>query len=822
MFRFSGFTPRANDAVNLAIAQACILGHTYIGSEHLLLGLMLEGSGTACVALRQRGATSEDVLELLIKTIGKGIQSKLSPEDLTPRCRRILENALAVAKHTSQGEAGTEHILLSILREKDCYGLRFLKELGVDCTQLQRTMEEISQNPLGEAGEPAGKRAPLGKKGREGKTALLERYGQDYTEKARSGKLDPVIGREKEIERVIRILSRRSKNNPCLIGEAGVGKTAVVEGLAQRIAAGQVPEVLRGKRLIALNLVSMLAGTKYRGEFEERVKNTMDEVSANDNIVLFIDEIHTIIGAGAAEGAIDAANILKPQLSRGEIQIIGATTLQEYRKYIEKDYALERRFQSVLVEEPSEEETVEIMKGIREQYERHHGLRITDQAITAAVRLSARYLNDRFLPDKAIDLMDEAAAKVKMRTAHLPAAISQEENNLQEWREKKEAAIQAQNFEQAAHFRDKEQESESRIQAIVQSWRLQEKQRRGRVTQEDIAQIVSESTGIEVSSLTREQSQRLLMLEEEIKKRVIGQDEAVSAVCRAIRRGRVGLNDPNRPVGSFLFLGPTGVGKTELCKALAQALFGSQDAMIRLDMSEYMEKHSVSKMIGSPPGYVGYEEGGQLTDQIRRRPYSVILLDEIEKAHSDVFHLLLQVLEDGCLRDSQGRSASFKNAVIIMTSNIGASHFFKEKSLGFSFNQEQASYEKAKEQSKGELKNIFKPEFINRIDEIVVFNRLSDSAMEAICNNLLQQVKKRLEAMRISLTVTPAAAKELCRKGHHATMGARPLKRTIQKQLEDPLAEKILREELPPNSAVCCDYDGQFRFSQQQATEIGQ
>lgn len=821
MFRFSGFTPRANDAVNLAIAQACILGHTYIGSEHLLLGLLLEGSGTASVALRQRGVAAEAVLELLVKTIGKGIQSKLSPEDLTPRCRRILESALAWAKRCKQGEAGTEHILLSMLREKESYALRFLRELGVDCAQLLRTMEELAQNPLGEAEAQTGKRPAPGKKARESKTVLLERYGQDYTAKAREGKLDPVIGRQKEIDRVIRILSRRSKNNPCLIGEAGVGKTAVVEGLAQRIAQGAVPESLRGKRLISLDLVSMLAGTKYRGEFEERVKNTMEEVCACENVVLFIDEIHTIIGAGAAEGAIDAANILKPQLSRGAIQLIGATTLQEYRKYIEKDYALERRFQSVVVEEPGEEDAIEIIKGVREQYERHHGLRITDQAVEAAVHLSARYLNGRFLPDKAIDLMDEAAAKVKMRTARPPAAVEAEEQRLQEWREKKEAAIQAQNFEQAAQYRDKEQETENRIQALLQNWRIQEQQRRGRVTGEDVAQIVSESTGIEVSSLTQEQSQRLLKLEAQLQKRVIGQDEAVSAVCRALRRGRVGLSDPQRPVGSFLFLGPTGVGKTELCKALAEALFGSQDAMIRLDMSEYMEKHSVSKLIGSPPGYVGYEEGGQLTDQIRRRPYSLVLLDEIEKAHSDVFHLLLQILEDGCLRDSQGRSASFKNAIIIMTSNIGAAHFFKEKSLGFAFDQEQASYEKAKEQSKGELKNVFKPEFINRIDEIVVFNRLSDSAMESICQNLLSQVKKRLETMDIGLTVTLPAAKELCRQGSSSTMGARPLKRAIQKHLEDPLAEKILQEEVRPHTMVACDYDGQFRFYKDQPAAIG-
>lgn len=809
MFRFNGFTSKANDAVNMSIAQACLLGHTYIGSEHLLLGLLLEGSGVAWAALRQKGIKAQDILEILVKTVGKGIQSKLSPSDLTPRCKRILENSILEAKKMEQDNVGTEHILMSILKEKESYGVKFLKELGIDCMQFYR---ELSDSLNLQTNDPINQRKPASKKKDGAKGGMIEKFGHDLTEKARAGALDPVINRQKEIDRVIRILSRRSKNNPCLIGEAGVGKTAIAEGLAQKIVSGEVPAPLKGKRLIALDLVSMLAGTKYRGEFEERVKNTMDEVSSSEDVILFIDEIHTIIGAGAAEGAIDAANILKPQLSRGEIQVMGATTIKEYRKYIEKDYALERRFQSVMVDEPSEPDAIEILKGVRSQYEKHHRVKITDAAIEQAVRLSARYLNDRFLPDKALDLIDEAAAKVKMKSSSQPEELKKQELALQELKEQKEAAIHGQDFERAASIRDLERETENRITLLTDSWKMREIRERGQVTPEDVAEIVSESTGIEVSTLTQEESQRLLHLEEILHKRVIGQDHAVSAVAKAIRRAKVGLNDPNRPFGSFLFLGPTGVGKTELCRALAEALFGSPDAMIRLDMSEYMEKHSVSKMIGSPPGYVGYDEGGQLTDQIRRKPYSVILLDEIEKAHSDVFNLLLQILEDGSLRDSQGRSASFKNAVIIMTSNIGAQHFFDNKSFGFSYQKDSDNSNKAKEETKSELKNIFKPEFLNRIDETIIFNKLTQEDIEKIYDNLIAQLKERVTSLKIQLQCTDRAKQEICRQGYSPRYGARPLKRTLQHLIEDPAADMILKGELTHDSLLTCDYEDKIVF----------
>ena len=684
MFRFKGFSPRANDAINLALSQACLLGHTYIGSEHLLLGLLLEGGGPSA-ALTQKGVTPDQVLDLLIKTVGRGIQSRLSPTDMTPRCRHILEQSLLESKKDSGRLTEPEHILLAMLREKECYALRFLMELGVEPLLFYQEYSDTVRG-FSREGTPAQSAA----RKNTARPILLEKFGRDLTEKARCRQLDPVIGREKEIDRVVRILSRRSKNNPCLIGEAGVGKTAIAEGLAQRIAQGRVPKSLQGKRLIALDLVSMVAGTKYRGEFEERVKNMMDEAAAAQDIILFIDEIHNIIGAGAAEGSIDAANILKPQLSRGEIQLMGATTVAEYRRYIEKDSALERRFQSVLVEEPSDEESVQILRGILPRYEQHHGVKITEEAVQAAVRLSRRYLPDRFLPDKAIDLMDEAAAQVSQQVSSRPDPTYQKiDEALHELREQKQAAILRQDFEQAAILRDRQNQTVEQLALLTDQLQKKRGGLRGAVTARDIAQVVSESTGIQVSSLMSRilpqsaQSRQLLGMEQALSRRVVGQQEAVHAVCRAIRRARVGLNDPRRPYASFLFLGPTGVGKTELCKALAEELFGSQDCMIRLDMSEYMEKHSVARMIGSPPGYVGFEEGGQLTDLIRRRPYSVVLLDEVEKAHPDVLNLLLQILEDGSLKDSQGRRASFQNAVIIMTSNIGARYFFERSALGF-------------------------------------------------------------------------------------------------------------------------------------------
>lgn len=820
MFRFRGFTPRANDAVNLALSQACLLGHTYIGSEHLLLGLLLEGSGAAYHCLTQNGVEPEAVLDLLIKTVGRGIQSKLSPSDMTPRCRRILEQSILESRKNNCETVGSEHILMSLLREKDCYAVRFLAQLGADpiilyrqlCQAMDFSGDLSSTLPLGQS---EGSQS-LSRKKESYHTVLLDKFGRDLTEKAKNKLLDPVIGRENEIERVVRILSRRSKNNPCLIGEAGVGKTAIAEGLAQRIAQGKVPQVLQNKRLIALDLVSMVAGTKYRGEFEERVKNLMDEAAKAKDVILFIDEIHNIIGAGAAEGSIDAANILKPQLSRGEIQLMGATTIAEYRRYIEKDSALERRFQSVLVEEPSEEQAIQILRGILPRYEQHHGVHITEEAIGAAVRLSRRYLSERFLPDKAIDLMDEASAKVAQQDCCKPNSDYRRLNETsRDLKEKKEAAILRQDFEQAAILRDQESQALEKLTLFSEQLQRRQSCKKRPVTASDIAQIVSESTGIEVSSLMSrllpksDQSRRLLSLEENLSKRVIGQPEAVSAVSRAIRRSRVGLNDPHRPAASFFFLGPTGVGKTELCKALAEELFGSDECMIRLDMSEYMEKHSVSRMIGSPPGYIGFEEGGQLTDRIRRKPYSVVLLDEVEKAHPDVLNLLLQILEEGSLKDSQGRRASFQNAVIIMTSNLGARYFFEKGPLGFELHQ---SEDRSRLSSKTssyvmeELRHHFSPEFLNRIDETILFYKLGENELDQICQNLLNQLSQRIGALDVSLECTPAARKQLCAKGYSPQYGARPLRRAVQKMIEDPAAEMILSGKLLPDSTLVCDF----------------
>ncbi|WP_076917996.1 ATP-dependent Clp protease ATP-binding subunit [Negativibacillus massiliensis] len=820
MFRFRGFTPRANDAVNLALSQACLLGHTYIGSEHLLLGLLLEDSGAAYHCLTQNGVEPEAVLDLLIKTVGRGIQSKLSPSDMTPRCRRILEQSILESRKNNCETVGSEHILMSLLREKDCYAVRFLAQLGADpiilyrqlCQAMDFSGDLSSTLPLGQS---EGSQS-FSRKKESYHTVLLDKFGRDLTEKAKNKLLDPVIGRENEIERVVRILSRRSKNNPCLIGEAGVGKTAIAEGLAQRIAQGKVPQVLQNKRLIALDLVSMVAGTKYRGEFEERVKNLMDEAAKAKDVILFIDEIHNIIGAGAAEGSIDAANILKPQLSRGEIQLMGATTIAEYRRYIEKDSALERRFQSVLVEEPSEEQAIQILRGILPRYEQHHGVHITEEAIGAAVRLSRRYLSERFLPDKAIDLMDEASAKVAQQDCCKPNSDYRRlDETYLDLKEKKEAAILRQDFEQAAILRDQESQALEKLTLFSEQLQRRQSCKKRPVTASDIAQIVSESTGIEVSSLMSrllpksDQSRRLLSLEENLSKRVIGQPEAVSAVSRAIRRSRVGLNDPHRPAASFLFLGPTGVGKTELCKALAEELFGSDECMIRLDMSEYMEKHSVSRMIGSPPGYIGFEEGGQLTDRIRRKPYSVVLLDEVEKAHPDVLNLLLQILEEGSLKDSQGRRASFQNAVIIMTSNLGARYFFEKGPLGFELHQ---SEDRSRLSSKTssyvmeELRHHFSPEFLNRIDETILFYKLGENELDQICQNLLNQLSQRIGALDVSLECTPAARKQLCAKGYSPQYGARPLRRAVQKMIEDPAAEMILSGKLLPDSTLVCDF----------------
>lgn len=806
MFRFNGFTQKANNAINLSISQAASLGHTYIGSEHLLAGLLKEGSGVAYNALVQRNVTYTHYRELLTKTIGKGAQSTLTPEDFTPRCKRILETAIAEARTLGNSYVGTEHILIGILKETDSYAVRFLKELGVDCDQIYSTLAVVvgaeSNNDLGDKSKrPASKPTRTATK-----TTNLDRFSRDLTEYARLGKLDPVIGRDKEIERVIQILSRRSKNNPCIIGEAGVGKTAIVEGLAQRIVEGDVPDLLKNRRLLALDLSGMVAGTKYRGDFEERIKSVIDEVVAAGNIILFIDELHTLIGTGAAEGAIDAANILKPQLARGEIQVVGATTVEEYRRHIEKDAALERRFQSIMVEEPSEQDAIEILRGLRERYETHHKVTITDDALESAVTLSARYIPDRFLPDKAIDLIDEAASRVRIQAVATPANLRELEERLAVLREDKEAAINAQDFELAAKVRDNEHEVRVKLMQLRANWEKSNPSNQNQVTSETISQLISTITGIDVTTITEEQGQRLLRLEEMLHKEVVGQDEAVGAVARAIRRGRLGLKDPERPIGSFIFLGPTGVGKTQLCKALAKSLFGSEQAMIRLDMSEYMEKHSVSRLTGSPPGYVGYEDGGQLTERIRRKPYSVVLFDEIEKAHPDTFNVLLQIVEDGTLTDSQGRRVSFKNAVIIMTSNLGARFITDKKSFGFVAQSADADDKAVKNNIMNELKQAFRPEFLNRIDEIIIFSRLNHSEVRQIAQIMLDLVVKRLESLGITAEFSEAVAEEVARQGYDSIFGARPLRRAIQTMVEDKIAGDMLLCNIKSGDKIFCDW----------------
>ena len=818
MFLFDGFTEKANRALNLAIAVSSKLGHTYIGSEHILYGLAAEGSGVAAVLLGKKNITGEMLQDKLETTIGKGVPSQVSPTDFTPRTKRILEMAIGESRRLGHSYVGTEHILMAMLKEEDSYGVLFLRELGVNTRELYS--ECVSE--IGSSAEPseAGYDAPSDRAGRKekGGTGTLSTYGRDLTELAKNNKIDPVIGRQSEIERVIQILSRRTKNNPCLIGEPGVGKTAIAEGLAQKIVAGEVPETLKDKKIFSLDLTSMLAGAKYRGDFEERIKDALDEVLKAGNIILFIDELHTIIGAGAAEGAVDAANILKPQLARGEIQIIGATTINEYRKHIEKDAALERRFQPVTVAEPNEEDALKILFGLRDKYEAHHKIKITDNALEAAVKLSSRYITDRYLPDKAIDLIDEAASRVRLKSFTAPPNLKELEDKLKKAGEEKAAAVNAQDFEAAAKFRDEEKTLQAEYEQARQTWQETNSHNTGEVSAEDVADIVSNWTGVPVKQLTEQESDRLLHMEDILHERVVGQNEAVDAVAKAIRRGRVGLKDPKRPVGSFIFLGPTGVGKTELCKALAEALFGNENNMIRLDMSEYMEKHTVSRLVGSPPGYVGYDEGGQLTEKIRRNPYSVVLFDEIEKAHPDVFNILLQILEDGILTDSQGRRVDFRNAVIIMTSNIGARMITESKSLGFGSHENEMKDDKEiKNDVMAELKKHFRPEFLNRIDDIIVFQKLTDSDIQKIASKMLEQLTERVKQLDIEMLVTDEAIAEIAKEGFEPVYGARPLRRAITTKIEHQLSEYLLSGKVKAGDRITLSYhDGSFTFDSAQ------
>ena len=812
MYKFTGFTQKANVALNSAISFAENLGHTYIGSEHLLYGLISSDSSIAATALSSKGVTADGIENAIRTSVGIGTPTVLSPNDFTPRSKNIIETAVTAARGMGQNFVGTEHILLSLVRDTSCFAVSLLEELGVNTNDISG---EISRTFTSNQSSARQKSAQKSAKSEE--TPTLNQFGRDLTEIAKQGKIDPVIGRQKEIDRVIQILSRRTKNNPCLIGEPGVGKTAIAEGLALKISAGEVPELLRDKRIIALDLTGMVAGTKYRGDFEERIKSAIDEVSKATNIILFIDEVHTLIGAGSAEGAVDAANILKPALARGEMQVIGATTLEEYRKNIEKDSALERRFQPVVVGEPSQEETIEILKGLRDKYEAHHKVKITDEAIVAAVKMSARYIGDRFLPDKAIDLVDEAASKVRLRAYTPPDDVRELEEKLKHISEEKQSAVNGQDFERAAALRDEEREAQKQLADLKESWKKQNTETNGEVTPDEIAAIVSEWTHIPVVQLTQEESQRLLNMEEELHRRIVGQDTAVSAVAKAIRRGRVGLKDPNRPTGSFIFLGPTGVGKTELCKTLAATLFGDENAMIRLDMSEYMEKHNTSRLVGSPPGYVGYDEGGQLTEKIRRKPYSVVLFDEIEKAHPDVFNMLLQILDDGVLTDSQGRKVDFKNSIVIMTSNVGAKLISNTgaKTLGFSADENGGvmSQTAIREAVMGELKKCFRPEFLNRVDDIIVFEQLKKDDIKEIAKRLLTTLSKRVGEMDIELEFDETAVEKIADEGFDPVYGARPLKRAIQSQIEDKLSEEMLEGKIKAGEKYTCRYDGEkFTF----------
>ncbi len=806
MYKFSGFNEKANVALNNAINAAEDLGHTYIGSEHLLLGILKDSTSTATAILNSKGLTFQRIENSIKTSVGLGIPTQLTPDDFTPRSKNVVETALISAKNASLPLVGTELMLLALLQDAQSFAAKTITKCGVSLHDIKN---EITRVITGDTIKNDTQKKSFSNS----KTDTLDKFGRDLTALAKEGKIDPVIGRVQEIERVTQILSRRTKNNPCLIGEPGVGKTAIAEGLALKIANNEVPELLKDKRIISLDLTGMVAGTKYRGDFEDRIKNCIEEVTKSGNVILFIDEIHTLVGAGSAEGATDAANILKPSLARGDLQIIGATTIEEYRKNIEKDAALERRFQPVNVGEPTQEEAIDILKGLRDKYEAHHKVKITDEAIIAAVKLSARYIGDRFLPDKAIDLIDEAASKVRLKSFTPPVEIKQLEDEIKEIAAEKSSAVNSQEFERAAALRDKEKELQKHLAEEKAKWEDSRTHTSGEIGSNEIAEIVAQWTEIPVVQLTTSESERLLKLESELHNRIIGQNDAVTAVSKAIRRARVGLKDPKRPIGSFIFLGPTGVGKTELCKALAEAMFGDENAIIRLDMSEYMEKHNASKLVGSPPGYVGFEEGGQLTEKIRRKPYSVVLFDEIEKAHPDVFNMLLQILDDGILTDSQGRKVSFKNAVIIMTSNIGARLITdKQNALGFG-SESSMSFEKIREAVMGELKNTFKPEFINRIDEIIVFSRLTKENIREIAVKLLGEVSRRTAEMEIELEFDDSAADKIAQVGFDEVYGARPLKRAVRANIEDKLSELLLEGKIESGKKyICKEENGEFVF----------
>ncbi|AMA50811.1 ATP-dependent protease ATP-binding subunit ClpC [Bacillus inaquosorum] len=799
---FGRFTERAQKVLALAQEEALRLGHNNIGTEHILLGLVREGEGIAAKALQALGLGSDKIQKEVESLIGRG-QEMSQTIHYTPRAKKVIELSMDEARKLGHSYVGTEHILLGLIREGEGVAARVLNNLGVSLNKArQQVLQLLGSNETGSSGAGTNSNA---------NTPTLDSLARDLTAIAKEDSLDPVIGRSKEIQRVIEVLSRRTKNNPVLIGEPGVGKTAIAEGLAQQIINNEVPEILRDKRVMTLDMGTVVAGTKYRGEFEDRLKKVMDEIRQAGNIILFIDELHTLIGAGGAEGAIDASNILKPSLARGELQCIGATTLDEYRKYIEKDAALERRFQPIQVDQPSADESIQILKGLRDRYEAHHRVSITDDAIEAAVKLSDRYISDRFLPDKAIDLIDEAGSKVRLRSFTTPPNLKELEQKLDEVRKEKDAAVQSQEFEKAASLRDTEQRLREQVEDTKKSWKEKQGQENSEVTVDDIAMVVSSWTGVPVSKIAQTETDKLLNMESILHSRVIGQDEAVVAVAKAVRRARAGLKDPKRPIGSFIFLGPTGVGKTELARALAESIFGDEEAMIRIDMSEYMEKHSTSRLVGSPPGYVGYDEGGQLTEKVRRKPYSVVLLDEIEKAHPDVFNILLQVLEDGRLTDSKGRTVDFRNTILIMTSNVGASELKRNKYVGFNVQDETQNHKDMKDKVMGELKRAFRPEFINRIDEIIVFHSLEKKHLTEIVSLMSDQLTKRLKEQDLSIELTDAAKAKVAEEGVDLEYGARPLRRAIQKHVEDRLSEELLRGNIHKGQHIVLDVeDGEF------------